>query len=56
VIVGDIKVNDYVAIGANSFVNSNVDKNSTIGGSPARVLNNVGSYGLVNNAWKESQV
>lgn len=38
VIIGEIKIGDNSVIGANSFVNSDVPRNATAVGVPARVL------------------
>lgn len=44
---GKIKIGSNVAIGANAVVNKDVPDNVTIGGVPAKVINNKGSKGLI---------
>lgn len=51
VIVGDIILEDDVAIGANAFVNCDCEKGSTYVGVPAKKINSKGSVGLINNIW-----
>lgn len=41
-IYGDITIGDNVVIGANSVVGKDVSSNVTVGGAPARVINNKG--------------
>ena len=44
-IIGDIKINNDVCIGANSFVNKNVDEEGiTVAGSPAKKISNNNSH------------
>lgn len=38
VIVGDISIGDNCVIGANSFVNRNVESNTTVVGVPAHII------------------
>ena len=44
---GNIKIGNNVAIGANAVVNKDVPDNVTIGGVPAKIINQKGSEGLI---------
>ncbi len=47
-IFGNIKIADYVAIGANAVVNKDIPTPSvSVGGIPARVISNKGSRGMM---------
>lgn len=50
-IVGGITIHEYSCIGANSFVNKNVDSYTTVGGVPAKVISNKGSVDYIHNIW-----
>lgn len=41
VVIGDILLNDNSVIGANSFVNKNVEENSIVCGNPAKLIKKV---------------
>jgi serine O-acetyltransferase len=47
-IIGNIRVGDHAAVGANAVVVDDVPSNSTVGGVPARVISDAGSEGYVN--------
>lgn len=44
---GPIKIGNNVAIGANAVVNKSFSSNCSIGGIPAKVLSNKGSFGYI---------
>jgi serine O-acetyltransferase len=54
VIIGDVRIADDIAIGANSVVNrSFLEKGITIAGVPARKVSDKGSKGLLNRATEQ---
>lgn len=55
-IVGDIIIDDDVAVGANSFVNKNIEKNISVGGLPAKKISNRGSKDYIHNKWEEEEL
>jgi serine O-acetyltransferase len=48
-VIGGIKVGNFVAIGANAVVTSDVPDHAVVVGMPARVISCEGSLGYVNN-------
>ncbi len=48
-VIGGIKIGDFVAIGANAVVTSDVPDHAVVVGIPARVISYEGSTGYVNN-------
>jgi len=48
-IVGAVKIEDYVAIGANCVVTKDVPEKSVVVGIPGKVISNDGSTGYINN-------
>lgn len=47
-IIGNIKIGDHAAIGANAVVTKDVPENACVGGVPAKIINMNGSQGYVN--------
>lgn len=47
-IIGNIRIGNYAAIGANAVVVKDVKDNEVVGGVPAKVISNNGSTGYVN--------
>ncbi len=50
VILGNIKIGNNVAIGANSVVDKDIPDNAVAAGMPARVISFKGSEGYINRA------
>ncbi len=48
-IVGSVKIEDYVAIGANCVVTKDIPHHSVVVGIPGRVISDDGSIGYINN-------
>lgn len=48
-IIGKIRIGDGAAIGANAFVNKDVQENTTVGGVPAKTISNKGSVNYIHN-------
>lgn len=48
-IIGKIRIGDGSAIGANAFVNKDVPANTTVGGVPAKIISNKGSFNYIHN-------
>lgn len=50
-IVGGIVIHEHSSVGANAFVNKNVDSFTTVGGVPAKVISCKGSSDYIHNIW-----
>ena len=54
-IVGGVTIHEHASIGANSFVNKNVDSHTTVGGVPAKVISYKGSVEYIHNIYFKHQ-
>jgi serine O-acetyltransferase len=48
-IIGNIKIGNNCAVGANAVVVKDVLEGTTVGGIPAKVISDTGSRGYINN-------
>ncbi len=53
-VIGNIKIGDNVAIGANSVVVDDVPNNSVVIGVPAKIVSQKGSTGYINKILKDN--
>ena len=54
-IVGNVKIGDDIAIGANAVVTRDIPSHSTVAGIPAAVISETGSEGYVNRCYERKQ-
>jgi len=52
-IIGNVKIGNNVAIGANSVVTADIPDNAVVVGVPARVVSHDGSQGYIQNIYKD---
>lgn len=53
-IIGNIRIGDDAAIGANAVVTKDVEAHTSAGGIPAKELSKNGSTGYINRVWKKA--
>ena len=54
-LVGNITIGNFVAVGANAFVNDSIEDGITVGGVPAKVISKNGSLDYIHYIWEDNK-